>query len=121
MSVTKPADLTLSLLKVTEGFTAIVDQPTDTDIINIQQLILPVLMKTKYDEITLTRNLSGVILPTNRYKHIYSKGGYSISLVITLHNDTIDRDTTRREVHQSKGKHEDKLNDLALYERVYTV
>ena len=70
MSATKPADLTLELQKATEGFIAIVDFPTDNNIIDIQQLLLPVLMKTKYDELTLTHNLSGVILPTERYKHI---------------------------------------------------
>ena len=54
MSATKPAGITLALQKATEGFTSIVDRPTDTDIIDIQQLLLPVLMKTKYDELTLT-------------------------------------------------------------------
>ena len=64
MSATKPVDLTLALQKATEGFTAIVDRPMDTDIIDIRQLLLPVLMKTKYDELTLTHNLSGAILLT---------------------------------------------------------
>ena len=91
MSATKPADLTLALKKETEVFTAIVERPTDTDIINIRQLLLPVLMKTKYDEHTLIHNLSGVILPPERYEHIYSNGAYSIPPVIVLYDDTIDR------------------------------
>ena len=33
-------------------------------------------MKTKYDELTLTHNLSGVIIPTDIYEHIYAKGEY---------------------------------------------
>ena len=70
MSATKPAYLTLAIQKVTEGFTAIVDRPTDNDIINIQQLLLPVLMSTKYDELTLTHNLSAVILPTEHYDQV---------------------------------------------------
>ena len=49
MSATKPADLTLALKKKTEGFTAIVDQPTDNDLIKIRQLLVLVLMKTKYN------------------------------------------------------------------------
>ena len=72
-------------------------------------------MKTKYNELTLTHNLSGVILPTDRYKHIYLKGAYSILPVIALYNDTIDRDATRTEFHQVEGKHEAKRNDLTLY------
>ena len=64
MLSTNPADLTLSIQKATEGFTAIVDRPTDNNIIDIRLLLLPVLMKTKYDNITLTRNLPGVIHPT---------------------------------------------------------
>ena len=63
MSAIKPDDITLALQKATEGFTAIVDRPTDNDIINIRQLLLPVSMTTKYAELTLTQNMSGVILP----------------------------------------------------------
>ena len=59
-----------------EGSTSIVDCPTDTDIIDTRQLLLPVLMKTKYDELNLTHNLSGVVIPKERYEHIYSKGVY---------------------------------------------
>ena len=68
MSATKPADLTLAIQKATEGFTVIVDRPTDNDLIEIQQLLVPVLMKTTYDELTLQHNLSGVILPAERYE-----------------------------------------------------
>ena len=82
MAATKPADLTLALQKATEGFTVIVDRPTDNDLIKIHQLILPLLMKTKYNELTLTHNLSGVILPSERYTQIYKKGNYLIPLVI---------------------------------------
>ena len=95
MSTTKPADLTLALQKATEGSTTIVYQPTDTEIIDTQKLLVSVLMKTKYDKLTLMNNLSGVILPTEMYKHIYSKSLYSILPVIELYDDTIDRDATR--------------------------
>ena len=64
MSATKPSDLTLALEKATEGITEILDRPTDNDIIDIQELLLSILMKMKYDELNLTHNLSGVILPT---------------------------------------------------------
>ena len=95
MSATKPANLTLALQKATEGFTAIVDRQTDNDIIEIQQLLVPVLMKTKYDELTLTHNLLGVILPSEHYEQINKKGAYVIPPVIALYNDTIDKDATR--------------------------
>ena len=49
MLETKPEDLTLAIQEATELFTDIVDCPTDTNIINIWQLLLPVLIKTKYD------------------------------------------------------------------------
>ena len=114
MSETKPADLTLELQK-TEGFTAIVDNPTYNDIINIQQLLLPVLMNTKYGELTLTHNLSRVIIPTKSYKHIYKKGAYLIPPVIALYDDTIDKDATRTEVHRVETKYEAKKNDRQLY------
>ena len=99
MSATEPANLPLTLQKETEGFTEIVDRPTDNDIINIRKLLLPVLMKTKYDELTLTHNLSGVILPTKRYEQIYKKEAYLIPPVIALYDDTIEKDAIRTEVH----------------------
>ena len=105
MSATKPAELTLALQKATEVFTAIVDQPMDNDLINIRQLLVPVLMKTKYDELTLTHNLSGVILPSERYDQIYKKGSYVISPVIAQYDETIKKDATRIEVHCAEGKH----------------
>ena len=95
MSATKPADLTLTLQKAMEGFMAIMDRPTDNDIIKIRQLLLPVLMRTKYNKLTLTHTLSGVILPSERYEKIYKKGAYLIPPDITLYNDTINKDATR--------------------------
>ena len=106
MSATKPDDLTLALQKATEGFAAIVDRPTDSDLIEICQLLLPVLMKTNYDELTLKHNLSAVILPSEHYEQIFKKGAYLIPPVITLYNDTMDKDTTRTEYHRAEGNHE---------------
>ena len=77
-------------------------------------------MKTEYDELTLTHNLSGFIIPTERYEHIYLKVAYSIPPVIALYDDTIDKDATRTEALQDKVKHEVKRNDCALYETVDT-
>ena len=116
MSATKPADLTFAIQKATEGFTAILDRPTDNDIINIQHLLLPVLMTTKYDELTLTNNLSWVILPSERYEEVYLNGAYKILAVIALYDDAIGINATRPEVHRAKGKHEANINDRALYE-----
>ena len=116
MSATKSADLTLALQKATEGFTEIVDRPTDNDMIEIRQLLVPVLMKTKYDELTLTHNLSGVILSSERYQQIYKKGAYLIPPVIALYDETIERYATRIKLHRAEGKHEARRNDRQLYE-----
>ena len=116
MSATKPADLTLALKKATEGFTTIVDRPTENNLIEIRQLLLPVLMKTKYDELTLTHNLSGDILPSERYQHIYKKGDYLIPPVIKLYDDTIYKNATRTELHRAEGNHEARKNDRQLNE-----
>ena len=71
-------------------------------------------MKTKYDKLNLTHNLSKVILPTDRYKHIYSNGAYSILPFIVLYNDTINRDATITEVHKAERKHKAKQNDRSI-------
>ena len=77
-------------------------------------------MKTNYDELILTHNLSGVILPTKRYEHIYSNGDYIIPPVIALYYDTIDKEATRTEVRRDEVKHETKRNDHAFYETANT-
>ena len=77
-------------------------------------------MNNKHDKLTLTHNLSGVILPTKIYKHIYKNGAYLIPPFIALYDDTIEKDATRTEVHQAKGRHEANQNDRALYETADT-
>ena len=72
-------------------------------------------MKTKYEEITLTHNLLGVILPSERYEHIYKKWAYLIPPVIPLYDDTIVKDDTRTVGHRSEGKREAKRNDSQVY------
>ena len=84
MSATKPAEITLAIQKATEGFTVIVERPTDNDLIEIRKLLVPVLMKTTYNELTLQHNLAGFILPTERYEQIYKNGAYAIPPVIPL-------------------------------------
>ena len=115
MLATRPQNLTFELQKATEGFTAILDRPTDNDIIEIHQLLLPVLMRTKYDELTLIHNISGVILLSERYEQIYKKWAYLIPPVIALYDDTIDKDATRTKFHRAEGKQKSRRNDRQLY------
>ena len=72
-------------------------------------------MKTKYDELTLTHNLLGVILPSKRYQQIHKKGAYLIPHIIALYDETIEKDATIIEVHRAEGKHEARINDRQLY------
>ena len=101
MSATKPAELTLAIQKATEGFTVIVDRPTDNDFIEIRQLLVTVLMRKTYDKLTLEHNLSGVILPAERYEQIHKNGAYVIPPVIQLYDDNIDKYTTRLEIDRA--------------------
>ena len=94
---------------------AIADRPTNKNLIDIRQLLLPVLMRMRYDELKLTHNLSGVILPSEHYQQIYKKGAYLITPVIALYDDTIDKGATRIELHQVEGKHKAQRNDRQLY------
>lgn len=105
MSATKPADLTLAIQKATEGFIVIIDRPTDTDIVNIRQLLFPVLMKTKYNKIQLKHNLSGVILVMDWYKKIYSQGIRSLRLSLCMKNRSLKiRDKMRSIRPKSNSK-----------------
>ena len=116
MSATKPADLALAIQMATEGFTVIVDRPMDNNLIDIRQLLVPVLMNTIYDELTLEHNLSGVILPAERYAQIYKNGAYVIPPAIPLYDENIDKYATRLEINRAEGKHKARRNDRQLYE-----
>ena len=95
MSATKPTEITLLIQKAKEGFTVIVDRPMDNNLIEIRQLLLPVLMKTTYDKLTPHNNLLGVILPAERYEQIYNNGDYATPPFIPLYDDNIDKYATR--------------------------
>ena len=69
-----------------------------------------------YDDLTLMHNILGVILPTERYDHIYKKRDDLIPPVIALYNEKIDKYATRTEVRRAEGKHEARQNDRQLYE-----
>ena len=88
----------------------------DNDLIKIRQLLVPVLMNTKYDDLTLTHNFLGVILPSERYEQIYKKGACAIPPVIAIYDETIEKDATIIEVHRAEGKHEAQRNDRQIYE-----
>ena len=94
------------------------DRPTDNDLIEIRQLLVPVLMKTTYDELKLHHNLSGVILPAKRYEQIYKNVAYEILPVIPIYDDNIDKDVTRLEINRAEAKHEARRNDRQLYKTV---
>ena len=87
----------------------------DNDLIETRQLLVPVLMKITYKELTLQHNFAGFILPTERYEQIYKKGAYAIPPVIPLYDDNIDKDATRLEINRSEGKHEARRNNRQLY------
>ena len=72
-------------------------------------------MKTKYDEITLTHNISVVILPSERYEHIYKKGDYVIPPFIALYDEKIEKDATIIELHRAEGKHKARRNNRQIY------
>ena len=71
-------------------------------------------MKTKYDELTLTHNLLGVIPPSERYQQIYKKGAYLIPPIIALYDETIDKYAQRTEVHRAEGNNKAQIKDRQL-------
>ena len=118
MSATNTSDITLALQNATEGFTATVDRPTDTEIIDIRQLLFPVLMEPKYNELTLTHNLSGVISQqtgTNIYTQRASiKSGWSSHYTIALLTGTQQEQISNRPKENMKPS---KMNVTSTKQR----
>ena len=96
---TKPVELTLAIEKLSKGFAANTTKPTDDDIINTLQLLVPVLMSTTYDELKNEHNISGVILLQIRYEKIYGVGPFTIPPLVSLYETSIATNDTRAEVH----------------------
>ena len=65
-------------------------------------------MTMKYDELTLTHNLSGVILPTEGYKELYSNKAYKIPSVIAVYDDATDINATRTKGSPSRRETQSK-------------
>ena len=120
MSATKPAELTLAIEKASKGFAVIATKPTDDKIFKILQLLVPVLVSTKYDELKKEHNLSVVILPQIHYENIYGVGPFTILPLVSLYDTSIVKDAMSTEVHRSEVANESKQNDQFLYDTANT-
>ena len=66
-----PTALALALATATSAFLPIAVQPTDDNLVRINDALAPVLLKVTYDRATGIQNLWGLIADADRYLHHY--------------------------------------------------
>jgi hypothetical protein len=66
-----PTTLTLALATATSAFLPIAGQPTDDDLVRINDALAPILLKIRYDRANGVQNLWGLIADADRYLHHY--------------------------------------------------
>jgi hypothetical protein len=67
-----PTALALALATATSAFLPIAGQPTDNDLVRINDALAPILLKIMYNRINSVQNHWGLIADTDRYLHHYS-------------------------------------------------
>jgi hypothetical protein len=66
-----PTALALALATATSAFLPIAGQPTDDDLVQINNALTPILLKVTYDCANGVQNLWGLIADADRYLHHY--------------------------------------------------
>jgi hypothetical protein len=66
-----PTTLALALATATLAFLPIAGQPTDDDLVRINDALTPILLKVTYDRANGVQNLWGLIADADRYLHHY--------------------------------------------------
>ncbi len=66
-----PTTLALALVTATSAFLPIAGQPTEEDLVRINNALAPILLKIMYDRTNGVQNLWGLIADADRYLHHY--------------------------------------------------
>ena len=112
-------DKILTVFKeATENFGDISVKPTDDVMSCTNRTLLPILLNIPYDQVDATHNLSGLIIPSAKYKTKYGTafnrptppGPYCPTITTTI------SDTDRR---KSKSTHSSRKEEYQLYKAAY--
>ena len=88
-----PKTIVAKYVNALKQFKPIDRQPSDTDLMRIQEVVSPLLLQIPYDEMGGTHNLIGLIRPVAAYTTFYGAAFIKPTQVVA-YDATIENDTT---------------------------
>ena len=113
-----PTALALALATATSAFLPISGQPTDDDLVRINEALAPILLKVTYDCANGVQNLWGPIADADRYLHHYGLAFARPATRPAVYDPVIAEGASRVERTRAKAAWAARIQDYEAYEAV---
>jgi hypothetical protein len=111
-----PTALALALANATSVFLPIAGQPTDNNLVRINNALAPILLKVTYDRANDVQNLWGLITDANRYLHHYGLAFMRPATGPAVYNPAIAEGASRVERTCAEAAWAARIQDYKAYE-----
>ena len=111
-----PTALALALATATLAFLPIAGQPTDDDLVCINDALAPILLKITYDCANGVQNLWGLIVDADRYLHHYGLAFVRPATRPAVYDPDIADDASRVERTRAEASWTARIQDYEAYE-----
>jgi len=110
-----PADILADFNEAQNQFAPIDPQPTDDDLVRLEETLYPLLLAIPYDSESGKHNLSGIILNDETYKEIYG-ALFPVPTKPGAYDTSIPDDAKSVLRARSEAIHKARINDYLLYD-----
>jgi hypothetical protein len=111
-----PTALTLALATATLAFLPIAGQPTDDNLVCINNALAPILLKVTYDRANGVQNLWGLIADADRYLHHYGLAFVRPATRLAVYDPDIAEGASRVECTCAEAAWAARIQDYEAYE-----
>jgi hypothetical protein len=111
-----PTALAVALATATPAFLPIAGQPTDDDLVRMNNALTPILQKVTYDRANGIQNLWGLIADADRYLHHYGLAFASSAARPVVYNPAIAEGASRVERTHAEAAWAARIQDYKAYE-----
>jgi hypothetical protein len=115
-----PTALALALATATLAFLPIAGQPTDDDLVCINDALAPILLKITYNRANGVQNLWGLIADANRYLHHYGPAFVRPATRPAVYNPDIVEGASRVKRTRAEASWAARIQDYKAYEATNT-
>jgi hypothetical protein len=111
-----PTTLAVALATAKSAFLPIAGQPTDNDLVRINDTLVPILLKIMYEHANGVQNLWGLIADTDRYLHHYNLAFVRPATRPAVYDPDIAEGASRVERTRSEASWATRIQDYDAYE-----